>query len=120
MISNKGSILRILTECVCTAILTKFTTNQLTHTPPAKETEHGNSLQYSHIHIKNKFTVIYILVQAKEWNSLYSNGLWVGWPGFNSQQEQGILFYSTASRQDLGPIHPPYPANTGGSFIRVK
>jgi hypothetical protein len=44
---------------VCTAILTNFTTDQLTHTPPAKETEHGTSLQYSHIYIYIYIKYIY-------------------------------------------------------------
>jgi hypothetical protein len=51
--------------------------------------------------------------------SLYSSGLWVGWPGFNSQQGK-IFLFSTVSRPTLGPTHPPIQWVLGALSLGVK
>jgi hypothetical protein len=39
--------------------------------------------------------------------SRYSDELWAGQPGFDSQQGQEIFLYFTNSRPTLGPTQPP-------------
>jgi hypothetical protein len=46
--------------CVHSNTHTKFTTDQLPLTSPAKESEHGKSLQYSHVYINEIYFYLHI------------------------------------------------------------
>jgi hypothetical protein len=73
------------------------------------------SEHYHHVPQVLCLSISYLLSRSWGWLSQYSNGLWAGSPGFDSQQGQRHCVLH--SIQSASGTHPrSYPVGTGGCF----